>query len=236
MQPHSQLILLVAAVAAFVVVCGAATPTIDAAVQNRNVDRTIDLTGQNVKIVHKITLAHKTKQPITSYQFVLTTKQRSSLAFISIRDAAKKELKYVESTVPAPKRAATAATAAITGNLVSYVITLPASATGAANTVLYIETVFTQSVHAFPTEIVQSEKQLVRYYGSAQFYTPYVTLVQKTTLLLSSKNVESYTPVKPSSVVDSTLTYGPYDNVAGELECWAKGRMLGYSKGCNPNM
>lgn len=217
MQRPALLFLLVATAAAVVVVCGAATPTIDAAVQNRNVDRTIDLTGQNVKIVHKITLTHKTKQPITSYQFVLTADQRAALAFISIRDAAKKELKYVESNAPATTTTSKRGAAV---DSVTFVIALPSSATASSTTtVLYIETVFTQLVRAFPTDIVQSEKQLVRYYGSAQFYSPYVTLTQKTTLLLSSKNVESYTPVKPSSLVDTTLTYGPYDNVAGESGC-----------------
>lgn len=181
----------------------AATPVIDAAVQNRNVDRTVDLTAQNVKIAHKITLAHKTKQPITAYTFVLPLAQRKALAYISIRDAAKKELKYTETEID--------------GERVAYSIALPAPSTASGSTqVLYVETVFTQSVAAFPTEIAQNERQLVRYYGSAHFYSPYTTVAQKTTLLLSSKNVESYTPVKPSSLTEATLTYGPYENVPGE--------------------
>lgn len=177
-----------------------AQSAIDAGIQNRNVDRTIDLTSQNVKIVYKITLGHKNKQTISSYDFVIPKEQRENLAHIAIRDSAKKELKYQE---VAGQKGAT------------FSVALPSSASGATQ-VLYIETTFTNSVHAFPTEIVQNEKQLVRYFGNAHFYSPYVTLTQKTTIHLSSKNVESFTPVKPSSQSEAVLTYGPYDNIAGK--------------------
>lgn len=178
----------------------AAQSAVDTGIQNKNVDRTIDLTSQNVKVSYKITLVHKDKHPIAAYEFVVPQSQRDSLAHISIRDSGKKELKFVES-------------AGAKGT--SFAVSLPAATAAAATQVLYIDTVFTKSVHAFPTEIVQNEKQLVRYFGSAHFYSPYVTLTQKTTIHLASKNVESYTPVKPSSQSDSTLTYGPYDNIAG---------------------
>lgn len=178
----------------------AAHSAVDTGIQNRNVDRTIDLTSQNVKVVYKITLAHKNKQVISAYDFVVPKEQRDSLAHIVIRDSAKKELKYQEA---AGQKGAT------------FSVALPTGAAGATQ-VLYIETTFTNSVHAFPTEIVQNEKQLVRYFGSAHFYSPYVTLTQKTTIHLSSKNVESFTAVKPSSQSEAVLTYGPYDNIAGK--------------------
>lgn len=178
----------------------AAQSAVDTGVQNRNVDRTIDLTSQNVKVAYKITLVHKNKVAISAYDFIVPQGQRDSLAHIAVRDSSKKELKYQETV--GPKGA-------------TFTVALPTSAAGATQ-VLYIETTFTKSVHAFPTEIVQNEKQLVRYFGNAYFYSPYVTLTQKTTIHLSSKNVESFTPVKPSSQSEAVLTYGPYDNVAGE--------------------
>lgn len=181
-----------------IAVCSAAVPAADADVQNRNVDRTIDLTAQNVKISHKITLVHKTKQPIETYNFVLPAPQRDALAHISFRDAAKKELKYVESTL---------------AEATTFVVALQAPAAAGATQVLYVDAVLTRQVSAFPTHIAQNEKQLVRYYGSAYFYSPYVTIAQKTAVLLSSKMVESYTPVKPSSLNEATVTYGPYENV-----------------------
>lgn len=176
----------------------------DTGIRNKNVDRTIDLTSQNVKIFYKITLDHKAKKPITSYDFVMSQADREKLAFISIRDSAKKELKYTEEKGPKG---------------VTFAVNLPAAAAanGAAQ-VLYIETVETKQLSPYPTEIDQSERQLVKYDGTAHFYSPYTTLTQKTSVHLSSKNVESFTAVKPSAQADTTITYGPYDNVAGNYK------------------
>lgn len=171
-------------------------------VVNRNVERTIDLTGQNVKITHKITLIHKKQLLIDLFIFTMTYQEHQTLAHISIKDSAKKEVKFTESEG---------------SEGMNYVAQLP-TAQPNQSPVFYVETVFTQAIAAFPAEIAQSEKQLVRYYGSAYHFSIYQTIAQKTTILLSSKNVESYTTVKPSSLNEATLTYGPYDNVPGEFE------------------
>lgn len=169
---------------------------IDTEIQNKNVERTIDLTSQLVKISYKITLEHSAKKNINSYTFLVPTSDRSALAYISIRDSSKKELKTTEET---------------SQNGAVFLVTLPANA---PTQILLVETVFTKSLLPYPTEIQQSDRQLVRYFGNAYFYSPFKTLTQKTTVQLSSKNVESYTTVKPSSQSDSTITYGPYENVA----------------------
>lgn len=169
---------------------------VDVEIQNKNVERTIDLTSQLVKISYKITLEHSAKKNINSYTFVVPAADRNALSYISIRDSSKKELKSTEET---------------SANGATFVVTLPANA---PTQILFVETVFTKSLQPFPTEIQQSDRQLVRYFGNAYFYSPFKTLSQKTTVQLSSKNVESYTTVKPSSQSDSTITYGPYENIA----------------------
>lgn len=169
---------------------------IDVEIQNKNVERTIDLTSQLVKISYKITLEHSAKKNINSYSFLVPTNDRNALAYISIRDSAKKEIKPTEET---------------SSNGALFLVNLPANA---PTQILFVETVFTKSLLPYPTEIQQSDRQLVRYFGNAYFYSPFKTLSQKTTIQLSSKNVESYTTVKPSSQSDSTITYGPYENIA----------------------
>lgn len=169
---------------------------IDMEIENRAVDRTIDLTSQLVKISYKITLEHKSKKPIGTYLFLVPEADRERLSFISAKDSSKKELKLTETTTPKG---------------VTFSMTLPA---GASNPVVYIETVFTKSLKPFPSSIGQSERQLVQYFGNVYVYSPYPTVTQKTTVHLSSRNVESYTQFKPSTQADSTITYGPYDNVA----------------------
>lgn len=171
---------------------------IDSNVVNKNVERAIDLTSQLVKVQHKITVEHKTKKDLSgaTYTLVVPNELRDHLAFISIKDALKKELKVTEDKV---------------NEGVAFTVTLGSSS---PNPVLNVETIFTKSLQPFPTHITQSERQLVRYFGNAYFYSPYATLTQKTTVQLTSKQVESYTTVKPSSQSDAVITYGPYENIA----------------------
>lgn len=128
----------------------------------------------------------------------MPAKEREHLSYISIRDALKKELKPTEEKIAEGS---------------AFTVTLTSSS---PTPVIHIETVFTKSLQPYPTHITQNERQFVRYFGNAHFYSPYKTVTQKTTIQLASKSVESYTAVKPSSQSDSTITYGPYDNVAGK--------------------
>lgn len=170
---------------------------IDSNIQNKNVERTIDLTTQLVKIQHKITLEHRTKKEFSStpYQFVIPNDERDKLSHITIRDALKKELKSTEQKTA-------------DGSLYTIAVT-----SSSPTPVLHIEVVYSKSLHPYPTHITQNERQLVRYFGNAYFYSPYKTVTQKTTVQLASKSVESFTTVKPSAQTDGTLTYGPYENI-----------------------
>lgn len=170
---------------------------IDSNIQNKNVERTIDLTTQLVEIFHKITLENKAAKEWSgvSYTFAVPKEIRENLAYISIKDALKKELKATEEKTS-------------TGSLFTVSVT-----SSSPTPVLHVETVFTKSLQPYPTHITQNERQLVRYFGNAYFYSPYKTVTQKTTVQLASKSVESYTTVKPSTQADGVITYGPYENV-----------------------
>lgn len=191
---------------------------IDVDIQNKNVERTIDLTSQLVKISYKITLEHSAKKNINSYSFVVPTNDRNALAYISIKDSSKKEIKSTEET---------------SSNGAVFLVNLPANA---PTQIVFIETVFTKSLLPHPTEIQQSDRQLVRYFGNAYFYSPFKTLSQKTTIQLSSKNVESYTTLKPSSQSDATITYGPYENIARKFIARVDGQDNGLSGVCPLNL
>lgn len=170
---------------------------IDSNIQNKNVECTIDLTTQLVEIGYKITLENKATKEWSNvpYTFAVPKEVRDNLAYISIRDALKKELKATEEKTN-------------DGSL--FIVSVTSSS---PTPVLHVETVFSKSLQPYPTHITQNERQLVRYFGNAYFYSPYKTLTQKTTVQLASKSVESYTTVKPSSQADGIITYGPYENV-----------------------
>lgn len=193
MRNHLVLLLVTIALG----VQNAASAQIDANIQNKNVERTIDLTTQLVKVLYKITLENKVKKDFSgvAYTFAVPKEDREHLSYISIRDALKKELKATEEKTT-------------DGSLFTVSVT-----SSSPTPVLHIETVFSKSLQPYPTHITQNERQLVRYFGSAYTYSPYKTLAQKTTIQLASKSVESYTAVKPSTQSDGVITYGPYENV-----------------------
>nr|CAG4650912.1 EOG090X04O4 [Simocephalus serrulatus] len=167
----------------------------------KSAERTIDITSQLVKITHKLTLSNTGKSAVRSFDFPIETKAVEKLSYFKAQLADGKdssaELKSASSSGK--------------GTL-SYKITL-SSSLEPGQTVL-VGTVFTHHLTPHPAQITQKEKQLVQYRGSAYIYSPYKILSQTTKVLLSSSTVESYTKVKPSSQSDSTITYGPYDNVA----------------------
>lgn len=76
-----------------------------------------------------------------------------------------------------------------------------------------MEEVFSHALKPFPTSIGQSEKQLVVFEGNHYVYLPYNVKTQTTTVKLASSTVESYSKLKPTSVSESVITYGPYTNV-----------------------
>lgn len=92
-----------------VAVLGSAACVVDQQIINKNVDRTIDISSQLVKISYKITLEHKEGKPVGSYVFVLPTAEQQYLSYLSIKDSAKKELKTSEGK---------------SGNGVTYTVTL----------------------------------------------------------------------------------------------------------------
>lgn len=173
-----------------------AQSAIDADIENKNVERNIDLASQLVKISYKITLDHKSKKNIPAYTYILPEEERHHLSFISGKDASKKEIKFVESKGV---------------NGVEFTFALTGTS---ATPVVYIETVFSKALKPYPTHIGQSDKQLVQYFGNVYFYSPYKTVAQKTTVQLASRSVESFTQIKPTSQSDAVLNYGPYDNIA----------------------
>jgi len=79
---------------------------------------------------------------------------------------------------------------------------------------LKVELVFTHTMTPFPSEITQSERQLVRYNDNHYWYSLYRTDSVKTKVKLSSSSVQSNSELSPSSVKADVVSYGPYKDVA----------------------
>jgi len=95
-----------------------------------------------------------------------------------------------------------------------YKVELPSELSKGKTIELEIENVFSRYLAPFPAEITQKEKQLVKFIGNHYIYSPYKINKQTTKVVLASRNIESFTKVKPFSQSDNTITFGPYENIA----------------------
>lgn len=69
-----------------------------------------------------------------------------------------------------------------------------------------VELVLHDLIKPYPTEIAQSERQLVLFKGNHYYYSLYSTKTQTTIVNLASEKTESYSQLKPTSKSDSTIT------------------------------
>lgn len=171
----------------------------DSAIVNQNVDRAVDMSTQVVKETLKLTAEDDAGKLIKQYILVIPKDWFPLLAFISAKNSAKKLLTVRQ------------------GNLVEggieMIVNFP---TASSSQVFFVETVYTGLMKPYPEYIRQSEKQFVKYTGFMYFYSPYLTIKQKTQFKLSSANVVSYTQLKPHNLVSSKIKYGPFENVLGK--------------------
>lgn len=188
----------------FLVAAAAALPSdlVNDRLVNKNVERSIDLTTQLVKISAKVTLENTGDAPVKSFLVAVEPDAKHKLALLTAKDPNKRDLRVVDTSVtaqPDPKFAR---------------IELKDPIQPAKTIVVTLDYVFTKSLSPHPSTISQKEKQLVRYHGNHYFYSPYKTESQRTTVTLSTKNVENYSKLKPVSLNDATITYGNYENVS----------------------
>jgi oligosaccharyltransferase complex subunit alpha (ribophorin I) len=94
-----------------------------------------------------------------------------------------------------------------------YRISIPSLLAGSSATIVVELTLF-KAIVPFPSEITQSENQLVKFMGNSYLFSPYPTKTQSTTFTLPNSNIESFNRVAPTSSADQTLTYGPYSDMA----------------------
>ncbi len=79
---------------------------------------------------------------------------------------------------------------------------------------LQVEVILGKAVDMDPREISQRERQLVLFKGNHYLFSPYKVKTQTTKVVLPSTTIESYSrDVKPVSLTDTAITYGPYSNV-----------------------
>lgn len=182
----------------------AATDVVDTNLSLKNVEKHIDLQSQLTKITTRLVLENGSKdRHIRNFLFALESTQKTSLSYIAAyREPVRVELKLTETKVNTDP------------DKTFYRIELKDPLPPGRTMSVEIETILTHELVPHPKEITQKEKQLVKYIGNIYLYSPYNIMKQTTTVSLPSRNIESYTKLKPVSQSDSMITYGPYEKLS----------------------
>lgn len=177
-----------------------ATDLVDPDLVVRNVERHIDLQSQLTKITTRVVLDNNSKdRAVQRFLFCLDAAQRKSLSYIAAHvEPGKLELKVTPmKTVEADKA--------------FYSIDLANHLAPRRTLTIEVETILTHELVPHPKQIAQQEKQLVKYTGNVYAYLPYAVTKQTTYVALPSRNIETYTKIKPVSQTGSAIAYGPYE-------------------------
>ncbi|KAG7200307.1 hypothetical protein KM043_017771 [Ampulex compressa] len=164
----------------------------------KNAEKQIDLQSQLTKIVTRLVLENGSKERhIQNFLFTVDPDKVNSLSYIAAyRDPGRVDLKIKETSKHSEKA--------------TFLIELREPLLPGRTVSVEVETIFTHELKPHPKEITQKEKQLVKYIGNVYIYSPYPVIKQTTTVSLPSRNVESYTKLKPVTQSDSVIMYGPY--------------------------
>ena len=181
---------------------------VEANLNIKHVDRNIDLRSQITKITNKIVLENGGKSPVNNFLFALDANQKEHLSFISahLKEHGKPELKV--------KQLKTTEYSKTHPDVLFYSINLKNPLQADQSVSVDVDVIFTHELTPHPKEILQKDKQLVKYTGNLYFYSPYQVTKQTATITLPSRTIESYTKVKPFTQSDSSIIYGPYDKKA----------------------
>jgi len=184
--------------------CTANQASISADLVNTNVDRTVDLSSHLPKITNVITVQNTGSSSAKSYIYAVDSSVADSVSFVGA---------VAKSSDEDQRLTVSETTVANQVGKVFYRIDLASPLAAGQEVKIEVESFFPHTLQPYPSEIAQSEKQLVKFATSALFYSPYKTTKQTTVVNAVSSNIEAYTKtVKPVSAQDNSITYGPFEN------------------------
>jgi len=163
------------------------------------VKRTIDVSSHLVKVSSTVTVRNEGDSLAQSVTF-------------STDPLLLKHLAAVSASVKAGKKSSPLELSSAGGDQTISLLTPLGS--GDAAVTLEIDEVFTHALTPFPVEIAQGEPQKVIFTGNLHLLVPYVMASSTTEIKLGTSKIESHTKIKPNSVKDSVIVYGPFSNVA----------------------
>ncbi|KAK6040691.1 ribophorin I, partial [Cooperia oncophora] len=163
-----------------------------------NVDRTIDISSQIVKVSSQLTLSNTGSTEANTVEILVPKEESDHLAYIAAQEGTNKG-KLKVSKLAAEKE----------GFKVYKVELLNRIAKG-AEVKLKVEQRFTEILSPLPEKITQKENQFVVYNGNAHYAAAYPVAQEKTTVKIGNGKTLSATQVSPTNQENEKITYGPY--------------------------
>jgi oligosaccharyltransferase complex subunit alpha (ribophorin I) len=97
--------------------------------------------------------------------------------------------------------------------LTFYSVSLPKGLGKGDAFTLDVLAVFTHALQPFPEKISQADIQLVVFYETAHYLSPYMVKVQSLSVKLPDARIESFTKIENAKIQGSEIKYGPYENL-----------------------
>ena len=169
-----------------------------------NCERSVDISSQLVKMNHKLSIKNSGQGAVKSVLFSMDPTLQDKVSFIeaTVGSSDKTYLRLTETKVQSDMEK------------IFWKIDLKSALTAGSSVTLMVDVVLGKALEMFPAQITQKEKQLARFSGNLYAFLPYPVTTQSTTVALATSNVESYTKIKPVSLSETTLSYGPFNNIA----------------------
>ncbi|KAI6654171.1 Dolichyl-diphosphooligosaccharide--protein glycosyltransferase subunit 1 [Oopsacas minuta] len=184
-----------------------ATDTLDSDIKNVDIDVFVDLTSHLAQITSTIKLTNEGIHSPQAFHFALDPYISSKLSFIGakeVEDDTDIAVLNVEGTTIDNEHK----------DAKFYRINFSKPLKPRATITIVVETVYSDSMSPLPKQVQQDDNQLVKYTANLYHYTPYHTTSAVVTIKVASKNVESYSQIRPVNVNEDTITYGPFNDLS----------------------
>lgn len=97
--------------------------------------------------------------------------------------------------------------------LTFYSVSLPKGLAKGDILTLDVLAIFSHALQPFPEKITQADVQLVVFYETAYYLSPYTVKFQSLSVKLPDARIESFTKIENTKIHGSEIKYGPYENL-----------------------
>ncbi|XP_059460364.1 dolichyl-diphosphooligosaccharide--protein glycosyltransferase subunit 1A [Corylus avellana] len=174
------------------------------------VDRRVDLTSQIVRITSTLKVENEGTDLVSEVLLAFPDNQAKKLAhLVATPNEGKGKTKSSAVSLPVEVVQPDGMPPALT----FYSVSLPKGLGKGDTFTLDVLAVFTHALQPFPEKISQADIQLVVFYETAHYLSPYMVKVQSLSVKLPDARIESFTKIENAKIQGSEIKYGPYENL-----------------------